>query len=89
MQHDLQKVELYFKQATKNSSFSRDENYRFWLQTTDHNSIWPLQGGGLLEPSHYITCLELIDEGCLDEIMPEDYTPFDYNLWRILGFDMN
>jgi hypothetical protein len=33
--------------------------------------------------------LELIDKCRLDEIMPEDYTPFDYNLWRILGFDMN
>jgi hypothetical protein len=30
--------------------------------------------------------LELIDEVCLDEVMPEDYIPVHYDLRRILGF---
>jgi hypothetical protein len=35
-------------------------------------------------------CFELIDELVgLDEVLPEEYTPFDYNLWRILRFDID
>ena len=34
-------------------------------------------------------CLQLLDDGREGEIMPEGYLPFDYNLWRIMGHDID
>ena len=35
------------------------------------------------------SCLQLLDDGREGEIMPEGYPPFDYNLWRIMGHDID
>ena len=35
------------------------------------------------------SCLQLLDDGREGEIMPEGYLPFDYNLWRIMGHDID
>ena len=58
---------------------------------------WPLKRGARTEPSsmsgqkywNLVHSLQLLDDGREGEIMPEGYLPFDYNLWRIMGHDID
>ena len=76
---------LFFK-PTSLPGQSKDSHVKFILNHSDHvqvvRCISDLKG-------RRENCLQLLDDGREGEIMPEGYPPFDYNLWRIMGHDID
>ena len=76
---------LFFK-PTSLPGQSKDSHVKFILNHSDHvqvvRCISALKG-------RRENCLQLLDHGREGEIMPEGYLPFDYNLWRIVGHDID
>lgn len=65
---------------------SRDSHLKFILNHHDHVHV--VSCISALKKRRE-SCLQLLDEGRTDEIMPENYVRFDYNLWRVMGGDLD
>ena len=76
---------LFFK-PTSLPGQSKDSHAKFILNHSDHVQV--VRCISALKKRRE-SCLQLLDDGREGEIMPEGYLPFDYNLWRIMGHDID
>ena len=76
---------LFFKPASLPGQ-SKDSHVKFILNHSDHVQV--VRCISALKKRRE-SCLQLLDDGREGEIMPEGYLPFDYNLWRIMGHDID
>ena len=76
---------LFFK-PTSLPGQSKDSHVKFILNHSDHVQV--VRCISAVEGRRE-NCLQLLDDGREGEIMPEGYLPFDYNLWRIMGHDID
>ena len=65
---------------------SRDSHLKFIFNHSDHVQV--VRCISALK-NRRESCLQLLDDGRISEIMPEGYIPIDYNLLRIMGGDMD
>ena len=65
---------------------SKDSHVKFILNHSDHVQV--VRCISALKKRRE-SCLQLLDDGREGEIMPEGYLPFDYNLWRIMGHEID
>ena len=80
-----QRFPLFFKPASLPGQ-SKDSHVKFILNHSDHVQV--VRCISALKKRRE-SCLQLLDDGREGEIMPEGYLPFDYNLWRIMGHDID
>jgi hypothetical protein len=80
------KFPLLYQPGTSLSGRSRDSHLKFIFNHSDHVQV--VRCISALK-NRRESCLQLLDDGRISEIMPEGYIPIDYNLLRIMGGDMD
>jgi len=87
--------EIYMKEKKTQCCSAFMGSARFWCMCHEMWHILPgltsfsyTRGISALKKRRE-SCLQLLDDGREGEIMPEGYLPFDYNLWRIMGHDID